>query len=60
MSAFDDQFHVLERSPWKHFKRDMRLALWLTKFFIFYVFVGGRIRREYVRKKAAGEIYWLD
>lgn len=60
MSAFDDEFHVLERNRWKHMVRDVRLLVWLSKFVLFYAIVGGRIRREYVRKRAVGEIYWLD
>jgi len=60
VSAFDDQFHVLERSRWQHFLRDLRLIRWLLRFFVIYVVVGGRIRRKYVRCRRDGEIFWLD
>lgn len=60
MSAFDDAFHILEDSRPKRVWRDVRLALWLMKFFIGYCTVGYRIRRRFERKKRAGQPFWVD
>jgi hypothetical protein len=41
-------------------KRDLALLRRLTSMLIQYCFAGGRLRREYRRKEARGEIYWVD
>lgn len=60
MSDFDDAFHVMEDSRWKRFKRDVKLARWLLLFLAFYTIKGGKIRRRYLKHKAAGTPYYID
>ncbi len=60
MSAFDDEFHVLDDNRWKRLRRDVRLIRWIVKSFLAYLIVGGRIRRNFNRKKKVGEPYWID
>ena len=39
---------------------DLRLLRRLVAMFWQYLTVGGRLRREYRRKEARGEVYWVD
>lgn len=42
------------------FRRDLALVRRIAGMFVQYLFAGGRLRREYRRKEAEGEVYWLD
>ena len=41
-------------------KRDLALLQRIAGMLLQYVFAGGRLRREYRRKEARGEVYWVD
>ena len=41
-------------------RRDVALLWRIAGMVIQYAFAGGRLRREYRRKEARGEVYWLD
>ena len=41
-------------------KRDVGLLLRLGAMLFQYLVPGGRLRREYKRKEARGEVYWVD
>lgn len=60
MPPFDEAFHVLDDSSWKRFCRDLRLIGWLAKALYGYVVTGRRIRREFRKRKRAGEPYYID
>ena len=42
------------------FRRDLALLRRIAGMLVQYLFAGGRLRREYRRKQARGEVYWLD
>ena len=42
------------------FRRDLALLRRIAGMLLQYLFAGGRLRREYRRKQARGEVYWLD
>lgn len=60
MSAYDDQFHVLADSRWLRFKRDVRLLAWLGKFLVMYLTIARKVRKEFKRKRALGEPFFID
>jgi hypothetical protein len=41
-------------------KRDVALLLRLAAMLFQYLVPGGRLRREYRRREARGEVYWVD
>ena len=51
---------LLAVRPRAGFRRDLAL-LWSIAGMLFqYLGAGGRLRREYRRKEARGEVYWVD
>jgi hypothetical protein len=42
------------------FRRDLALVFRLASMLFQYAFSGGRLRREYRKKEARGEVFWLD
>jgi len=41
-------------------KRDLRLIWQIAAMILDYWLAGGRLRREYRRREARGEVLWLD
>jgi hypothetical protein len=41
-------------------RRDLALLWRIAGMVMEYVVAGGRLRREYRRRQARGEVYWLD
>jgi hypothetical protein len=41
-------------------RRDLALLRRILGMVLEYTFAGGRLRREYRRKEARGEVYWVD
>ena len=55
-----DGMYTTRGSLWSRLMRNVRLLLRIgTQMFDYFV-TGARIRREYRRRKARGEVYWLD
>ena len=46
--------------PAAGFRRDIALLRRIAGMLFQYLFAGGRLRREYRRKEARGEVYWVD
>ena len=42
------------------FRRDLALLRRIAGMLVQYLLAGGRLRREYRRKQARGEVYWVD
>ena len=51
---------TLDSAPRFGLRRDLVLLRRIAVMLFEYVFVGGRLRREYRRKEARGEIFWVD
>jgi hypothetical protein len=59
MRTVDKQFMV-KASLWERLRRDIRLLRRMARMLWTYIWIGGRIRRAYRAKEAAGEVYWVD
>ncbi len=59
MRTLDNQ-SVPDAGLWQSLRRDAALLLRFAGMLFFYLSEGRRIRREYRRCAARGEIYWLD
>jgi hypothetical protein len=51
---------TLDSSPASSLRRDLALAGKIAVMLYQYLFQGGRLRREYRRREAKGEIFWVD
>ena len=53
--------HTLDMAqPKGGWMRDLALLRRIASMLFQYWFAGGRLRREYRRKEARGEVYWVD
>ena len=51
---------TLDSSPSSTLRRDLALAWRIAVMLFQYTFAGGRLRREYRRREARGEVFWVD
>jgi hypothetical protein len=51
---------TLHAVPAAGFRRDVALLRRIVGMVLQYAFAGGRLRREYRRREARGEVLWLD
>jgi hypothetical protein len=51
---------TLESAPASSFRRDLALARRIAVMLFQYLVQGGRLRREYRRREARGEVFWVD
>jgi hypothetical protein len=51
---------TLDTPPSRNLRRDLALAWRIGVMLFQYVFEGGRLRREYRRREARGEVFWVD
>jgi hypothetical protein len=51
---------TLDSSPAGSLRRDLTLAWRIAVMLFQYLFQGGRLRREYRRREARGEVFWVD
>ena len=58
--TFEERFHETRPGPLLRLWRDLRCAAFIVAFAWRNATLGRRVRREYRRKKAAGEPFWLD
>jgi hypothetical protein len=47
-------------APTAALRRDLRLLWRMAVMLLRYWTVGGRMRREYRKREARGEVYWVD
>jgi hypothetical protein len=60
MATMDESFHVMKRSWWARFKRDLRLLRLLAMIMWRWTVGGGRVRKAYRRAVTTGEILQID
>ncbi len=60
MPVFDHEFAVHKRGILRALWRDICLIRVLIRIMFTWIWVGGRIRRRYAAKDAAGQTFWLD
>jgi hypothetical protein len=51
---------TLQSAPSSGFRRDVVLLQRIAVMLFQYLVAGGRMRREYRRKEARGETFWVD
>ncbi len=51
---------TLDSAPASALRRDIALARRIAVMLFQYLFQGGRLRREYRRREARGEVFWVD
>jgi hypothetical protein len=51
---------TLDSSRSRSLRRDLALAWRIGVMLFQYLFEGGRLRREYRRREARGEVFWVD
>jgi hypothetical protein len=58
--TFEARFHELRPGLLWRWWRDLRCAVFLAAFAWRHATLGRRVRREYRRRKAANQPFWLD
>ncbi len=53
-------FRVYDRNPWKRAWRNAWVFVYLAKIFLFWLIVGGRLRRQLRRAKRDGKVIELE
>lgn len=51
---------TIDAPPAQGLRRDLALAWRIGGMLLQYFLVGGRLRREYRRREARGDVYWVD
>ena len=60
MATLEERFCVRERGWLRRLRRDVDLLLYLARLISLWLVAGGRLRRAYRAKQAAGGTYWVD
>lgn len=60
MATLEDRFCVREGGWWRRSRRDVALLAYLARLIWLWLVPGGRVRRAYRAKAAAGDVYWVD
>ncbi|MGE0737124.1 MAG: hypothetical protein AB7P50_20480 [Alphaproteobacteria bacterium] len=59
-TASERHFRIYESNPWRRFRRDLWVFLYLAKIVLLWLRVGGRLRRELRRAKRDNRPIVLD